>query len=96
MKITRALLSVSNKAGLLELAQFLADRGVEILSTGGTKKALEAAGIPVKYVGDETGFSGNYGWAGQNAASQDSRRHFGAARQSGARGGDAKAWHSSD
>lgn len=56
MKIKRALLSVSNKEGLLELAQFLADRGVEILSTGGTKKALEAAGIPVKYVGDETGF----------------------------------------
>ncbi len=56
MKITRALLSVSNKSGLLELAQFLNERGVEILSTGGTKKALEEAGIPVKYVGDETGF----------------------------------------
>ena len=56
MKITRALLSVSDKTGLLELAQFLTQRGVEILSTGGTKKALEEAGIPVKYVGDETGF----------------------------------------
>lgn len=56
MKITRALLSVSDKTGLLELAQFLTQRGVEILSTGGTKKALEEAGVPVKYVGDETGF----------------------------------------
>lgn len=80
MKIKRALLSVSNKEGLLELAQFLVDRGVEILSTGGTKKALEAAGIPVKYVGDETGFPEIGGWPGKNLAPQNSRRHSGAAR----------------
>ncbi len=54
--IRRALISVSDKAGLLDLAQALAAAGVEILSTGGTAVALRAAGIAVKDVSDHTGF----------------------------------------
>jgi phosphoribosylaminoimidazolecarboxamide formyltransferase/IMP cyclohydrolase len=56
VKITRALISVSDKAGLLPFAQKLAQMGVEILSTGGTAKALQDAGIKVKEVSDYTGF----------------------------------------
>ncbi len=52
----RAILSVSDKSGLVELARGLADRGVEIVSTGGTAKALSAAGLPVTSVADVTGF----------------------------------------
>jgi phosphoribosylaminoimidazolecarboxamide formyltransferase/IMP cyclohydrolase len=47
MPIRRALLSVSDKSGLVELARALSRRGVELLSTGGTYKALSNAGIPV-------------------------------------------------
>lgn len=54
--IKRALLSVSNKEGLVELGRGLTDLGVEIVSTGGTAKALGEAGIPVTYVSDVTGF----------------------------------------
>ena len=54
--IRRALISVSDKAGLLDLAQALAAAGVEILSTGGTAIALRAAGIVVKDVSDHSGF----------------------------------------
>lgn len=56
MKIKRALLSVSNKTGIVELARFLNEIGVEIISTGGTMQALREAGIPVTYVSDVTGF----------------------------------------
>lgn len=56
MKIKRALLSVSDKAGIVELGKFLAAHGVEIISTGGTMQALRAAGVPVTYVSDVTGF----------------------------------------
>jgi len=55
-KITRALLSVSDKTGIVEFAKALAARGVELLSTGGTAKALRDAGIPVKDVSEFTGF----------------------------------------
>jgi phosphoribosylaminoimidazolecarboxamide formyltransferase/IMP cyclohydrolase len=55
VKITRALLGVSDKAGLSELARALAARGVEIVSTGGTAAALEAAGIKVRGVENFTG-----------------------------------------
>lgn len=55
-RITRALLSVSDKTGLVEFARALAERGVALLSTGGTKKALTEAGIPVQDVSDITGF----------------------------------------
>lgn len=47
VKVTRALLSVSDKAGLVELATSLASHGVELLSTGGTAKAMRAAGLTV-------------------------------------------------
>ncbi len=53
--IRRALLSVSDKTGLVPFAQALAARGVELLSTGGTHKALAAAGIPVTTVEAYTG-----------------------------------------
>ena len=55
-KIKRALISVSDKTGVVELAKRLAAKGVEIISTGGTMKALKDAGIPVIYVSDVTGF----------------------------------------
>ena len=54
--IKRALLSVSDKTGLLELAKSLASNGVDIVSTGGTFAALQAAGIPVTEVSQITGF----------------------------------------
>jgi phosphoribosylaminoimidazolecarboxamide formyltransferase/IMP cyclohydrolase len=55
-KITRALLSVTDKSGLLEFARFLAEHQVEILSTGGTAKMLREGGVPVVEVSDYTGF----------------------------------------
>ena len=48
LPVRRALLSVSDKTGLLALARDLAGLGVEILSTGGTARALRDAGIPVR------------------------------------------------
>ena len=54
--IKRALISVSDKTGLLELGAALAKHGVEILSTGGTAKALLGAGVAVTEVADHTGF----------------------------------------
>lgn len=54
--IRRALISVSDKRGLAEFARQLADRGVEIYSTGGTRKHLEEAGLTVRDVADYTGF----------------------------------------
>jgi phosphoribosylaminoimidazolecarboxamide formyltransferase / IMP cyclohydrolase len=54
-KITRALISVSNKTGLVEFAQGLREHKVEILSTGGTAKLLHDAGIPVVAVSEYTG-----------------------------------------
>ncbi len=56
LKIKRALISVSNKLGAVDLAKKLSKAGVEIISTGGTMKAIKAAGIPVTYVSDVTGF----------------------------------------
>ena len=56
MKIKRALLSVSDKTGIVELGKFLSEKGVEIISTGGTMKALRDAGVPVTYVSDVTAF----------------------------------------
>lgn len=56
IEIKRALVSVSDKAGITEICSFLAKNGVEILSTGGTYDALSKAGIPVKKVDEFTGF----------------------------------------
>ncbi|HVF38833.1 MAG TPA: bifunctional phosphoribosylaminoimidazolecarboxamide formyltransferase/IMP cyclohydrolase, partial [Gemmatimonadaceae bacterium] len=55
MVISRAVLSVSDKTGLIPLAKFLTGRGVEILSTGGTAKHLSEAGIPVLPISKYTG-----------------------------------------
>ena len=55
-RIGRALLSVSDKTGLIPFAQKLHDMGVELISTGGTRKTLADAGLPVKDVSDITGF----------------------------------------
>jgi phosphoribosylaminoimidazolecarboxamide formyltransferase/IMP cyclohydrolase len=54
--IRRALISVSDKQGLVEFARALSSRGVEILSTGGTATALRSAGVPVKDIAEHTGF----------------------------------------
>ncbi|MBB6125188.1 bifunctional phosphoribosylaminoimidazolecarboxamide formyltransferase/IMP cyclohydrolase [Sphingobium subterraneum] len=56
VKIGRALLSVSDKSGLVELGQALARHGVELVSTGGTAKALRDAGLDVADISDLTGF----------------------------------------
>jgi phosphoribosylaminoimidazolecarboxamide formyltransferase/IMP cyclohydrolase len=56
MKIQRALISVSDKTGIIDLARTIAKTGAEILSTGGTAKSLREAGLNVKDVSDHTGF----------------------------------------
>lgn len=56
MAIKRALISVSDKTGLVEFASALAKLGVEIISTGGTKTLLEKSGVPVIGISDVTGF----------------------------------------
>jgi phosphoribosylaminoimidazolecarboxamide formyltransferase/IMP cyclohydrolase len=56
VKIARALLSVSDKTGLVDLGRTLARHGVELVSTGGTAKALREAGLAVKDISDLTGF----------------------------------------
>jgi len=55
-KIRRAIISVSNKNGIVGLAEALNSMGIEILSTGGTAKTLRDAGIPAKEVSEYTGF----------------------------------------
>jgi len=54
--IRRALLSVTDKTGLIEFARNLATHGVDLVSTGGTAKALREAGLPVRDISDLTGF----------------------------------------
>jgi phosphoribosylaminoimidazolecarboxamide formyltransferase/IMP cyclohydrolase len=55
-RVTRALLSVSDKTGLVPFARALAERGVALISTGGTHRALAEAGLAVQEVADVTGF----------------------------------------
>jgi phosphoribosylaminoimidazolecarboxamide formyltransferase/IMP cyclohydrolase len=55
-RISRALISASDKSGLVEFARALAERGIELVSTGGTRKALADAGLPVLDVSELTGF----------------------------------------
>ncbi|NQV56420.1 MAG: bifunctional phosphoribosylaminoimidazolecarboxamide formyltransferase/IMP cyclohydrolase [Rhodospirillales bacterium] len=54
--IRRALISVSDKSGLIEVGTYLTNHGVEVLSTGGSAKALKDAGVAVKEVSEHTGF----------------------------------------
>ena len=56
VRVARALLSVSDKTGIVEFARGLADLDVEIISTGGTAQQLAEAGIPVRSISDLTGF----------------------------------------
>jgi len=56
LPIRRAILSVTDKSGLAEFAAFLSGNGVELVSTGGTKKAMTDAGLPVTAVDQVTGF----------------------------------------
>lgn len=56
LPIRRAILSVTDKSGLVDFATFLVARGVELISTGGTQKVLGAAGLPVTAVSTVTGF----------------------------------------
>ncbi len=56
VKIQRALISVSDKTGLVPFAQILAGAGIEIISTGGTAKILREAGLKVKDISEHTGF----------------------------------------
>jgi phosphoribosylaminoimidazolecarboxamide formyltransferase/IMP cyclohydrolase len=55
-RVTRALLSVSDKTGIVEFARGLAALGIEIVSTGGTARQLSEAGVPVRSISDLTGF----------------------------------------
>jgi len=72
VKIKTALISVSDKTGVADFAQTLAEMGVKIISTGGTAKALAEAGVDVTPIEKVTG---------QDVASQDSRRIACASRQ---------------
>lgn len=56
LPVRRAILSVTDKSGLAGFAAFLAARGVELVSTGGTQRMLEAEGLPVTAVSTVTGF----------------------------------------
>src|SRR5215831_18017506 len=56
LRVTRALLSVSDKSGLIEFARALGNLGIELVSTGGTSRALSDAGLAVRDVSDLTGF----------------------------------------
>src|ERR1700744_2071326 len=55
-RVSRALISVSDKTGVTEFARALADLGIELVSTGGTRKTLSDAGLTVLDVSDLTGF----------------------------------------
>src|SRR5205085_2949252 len=56
VRVRRALLTVSDKRGLVDFARGLAELGVEIVSTGGTARELEGAGLSVRSIDDYTGF----------------------------------------
>src|SRR5690348_18422120 len=55
-RIGRALISVSDKTGLIDFARSLSGHGIELISTGGTAKAIADAGLKVRDVSDLTGF----------------------------------------
>ena len=94
VRISRALLSVSDKTGLVELATALAARKVELLSTGGTAKALREAGLGGARCIRSHRLPGNDGWPGQDPASPGPRRPAGTQRHR--RCGDGRTWHRPD
>ena len=66
----RALISVSDKAGIVEFAQELKKLGWDIISTGGTKVTLDNAGVDTVAIDDVTGFPRNDGWSCQDPSSK--------------------------
>ena len=95
-RVTRALLSVSDKRGLVELARGLHELGVELLSTGGTAKAIADAGLAGDAGERLHGLPRDARRPGEDAAPEDPRRAAGAARPAGAPGGDGRARHPAD
>jgi phosphoribosylaminoimidazolecarboxamide formyltransferase/IMP cyclohydrolase len=91
--IRRALISVSDKTGLVEFGKFLAGSGVEILSTGGSAKALRDAGVPVTEVSDHTGFPEIMDGRVKTLHPTDTRRPAGHPRQRTSTSGDDRARH---
>ena len=91
--ITHALISVSDKTGIVEFAQALSDLGVKLLSTGGTAKLLADAGLAVTEVAELHRLSGDARRPRQDAASEGARRPAGAPRPAGAHGGAREARH---
>ena len=91
VKIARALLSVSDKTGLVELGQALARHGVELVSTGGTAKALREAGLEVRDVSDLTGFPEMMDGRVKTLHPKVHGGLLGGARRSGACRGDGRA-----
>ena len=77
----RALISVSDKTGVVEFARELEQLGVQVISTGGTHKKLEEAGIDVTGISDVTGFPG---WQSKDFAPCSTRRYPGKKRCAGA------------
>ena len=73
-KVRRAIVSVSDKAGVVSFAKGLAQLGVEILSTGGTAKTLREQGLVVTDISDYTGFPRDAGRPCEDTPSQGSRR----------------------
>ena len=90
-RATRALISVSDKTGVVEFARALAGYGIELVSTGGTRKTLSDAGLKVLDVSRSHRLSGNDGRPGQDAASGRAWRPARHPRQSRARRSDARA-----
>ena len=88
-----ALLSVSDKTGIVDFARALAGLGVRLLSTGGTARLLAEAGLAVTEVAEVTGFAGDARRPRQDAAPAHPRRPAGAARPAGAHGRAARARH---
>jgi hypothetical protein len=86
-----ALISVSDKTGIVEFAKALHALGIKLLSTGGTAKLLAEAGLPVTEVAEVTQLPRDAGRPRQDAAPQGPRRPAGAARRARAHGGAARS-----
>ncbi len=82
-KITRVLISVTDKAGIVEFARGLADFNVEILSTGGTAAQIRNSGLKVTDVSEYTGFPEMMDGRLKTLHPKSSRRTAGPARQCG-------------
>ena len=82
MKITRALISVSDKTGVADFARELERQGVDIISTGGTAELLRKEKIPVRDISSFTAFPGSAGRPSENFASARARRSALQARKS--------------